>query len=99
MGNKSCVAQEENFTGQRQRHIQYKYEQKQKAFLQEIQGARQVKTAMLTQQDFQEFKKKVAILGRAGITLDYTVAKPNHKKVKITMRTPVDAQKWDEVCG
>jgi len=54
---------------------------------------------MLTQQDFQEFKKKVAILGRAGITLDYTVAKPNHKKVKITMRTPVDAQKWDEVCG
>ena len=55
--------------------------------------------AMLTQKDFQEFKKKVVKLSDAGIELDYTVAKPNHKKVKVTMHTPIDAQKWDEVCG
>tara|TARA_R100001510_G_scaffold57285_1_gene64855 strand:- start:264 stop:563 length:300 start_codon:yes stop_codon:yes gene_type:complete len=99
MGKQSCVAQEENFTGQRQRHIQYKYEQEQKAFLQEIQGARQMTVAMLSQKDFQTFKKKVAILRGAGIELEYSVAKPNHKKVKVTMHTPIDAQKWDRVCG
>ena len=54
---------------------------------------------MLTQKDFQTFKKKVAILRGAGIELEYSVAKPNHKKVKVTMHTPIDAKKWDEVCG
>ena len=54
---------------------------------------------MLTQKDFQEFKKRVVKLSDAGIELDYTVAKPNHKKVKVTMHTPIAAKKWDEVCG
>ena len=58
--------------------------------------------AMLTQKDFQEFKKKVGQLSEAGIDVKYSVAKPNHKKVKVTMHTPVNAEtvkRWDEVCG
>ena len=55
--------------------------------------------AILTQKDFVEFKNRVKVLEEAGIVLDYTVAKPNHKKVKVTMHTPIDAKKWDEVCG
>ena len=54
---------------------------------------------VLKQSDFQTFKKKVGQLSDAGIDVKYSVAKPNHKKVKITMHTPVDAKKWDEVCG
>jgi len=54
---------------------------------------------VLEQKDYQTFKEKVAKLGKAGIEVKYSVAKPNHKKVKVTMHTPVDAEKWDEVCG
>ena len=54
---------------------------------------------VLKQSDYQTFLKKVAKLNDAGIKVKYSVAKPNHKKVKITMHTPVDAEKWDEVCG
>ena len=53
---------------------------------------------VLKQNDFQTFKEKVAKLGKAGIDVKYSVAKPNHKKVKVTMHTPVDAKKWDEGC-
>jgi len=55
--------------------------------------------AILSQKDYQIFKQKVAKLYEAGIELSFTVAKPNHKKVKVTMHTPIDAKKWDEVCG
>lgn len=54
---------------------------------------------VLNQNDFQKFKKKVRQLSDAGIDVRYSVAKPNHKNVKVTMHTPVDAKKWDEVCG
>ena len=57
---------------------------------------------VLKQSDFQTFKKKVGQLSDAGIEVKYSVAKPNHKKVKVTMHTKVDAEtaaKWDEVCG
>jgi hypothetical protein len=54
---------------------------------------------VLKQSDYQTFLKKVAKLSDAGIDVKYSVAKPNHKKVKVTMHTPVDAKKWDEVCG
>jgi len=54
--------------------------------------------AILSQKDYQVFKQKVAKLSKAGIKLDFTVAKPNHKKVKVTMHTPIQADKWDEVC-
>ena len=53
--------------------------------------------AILTQEDFIEFKKRVAVLQDKGIVLDYTVAKPTHKKVKVTMRTPIEADKWDAI--
>ena len=53
--------------------------------------------AILTQTDFVEFKNRVKVLEEAGIVLDYTVAKPNHKKVKVTMRTLIEAEKWDEI--
>lgn len=58
--------------------------------------------AILSQEDFIEFKKRVKVLEDEGILLDFTVAKPNHKKVKVTMHTPVNAEtvkRWDEVCG
>ncbi len=57
---------------------------------------------VLKQSDFQTFKKKVGQLSEAGIDVKYSVAKPNHKKVKVTMHTPVNAEtvkRWDEVCG
>jgi len=53
--------------------------------------------AILTQQDFIEFKKRVKVLEDEGIVLDYTVAKPNHKKVKVTMRTLIEADKWEAI--
>lgn len=53
--------------------------------------------AILTQADFTEFKKRVAILQDKGIILDYTVAKPNHKRVKVVMKTPIEAEKWDAI--
>lgn len=57
---------------------------------------------VLKQNDFRTFKKKVGQLSEAGIDVKYSVAKPNHKKVKVTMHTPVNAEtvkRWDEVCG
>ena len=57
---------------------------------------------VLKQSDYQTFVKKVGQLKDAGIDVEYSVAKPHHKNVKVTMHTPVDAKtvaKWDEVCG
>lgn len=53
--------------------------------------------AILSQEDFIEFKKRVKVLEDEGILLDFTVAKPNHKKVKVTMRTLIEAEKWDTI--
>ena len=53
--------------------------------------------AILTQEDFIEFKKRVAVLKDKGIELDYIVSKPNHKKVKVTMRTLIEAEKWEAI--
>jgi len=53
--------------------------------------------AILSQEDFIEFKKRVKVLEDEGILLDFTVAKPNHKKVKVTMRTLIEAEKWDAI--
>jgi hypothetical protein len=56
-----------------------------------------MQVAILTQEDFIEFNKRVAVLKEAGVELDYTVAKPNHKKVKVTMLTPIEEAKWDAI--
>ena len=56
-----------------------------------------MQVAILTQQDFKEFNKRVAVLKEAGVELDYRVAKPNHKKVKVTMLTPIEGDKWDAI--
>lgn len=53
--------------------------------------------AILSQEDFIEFKKRVKVLEDEGLLLDFTVAKPNHKKVKVTMRTLIEAEKWDAI--
>ena len=42
-------------------------------------------TAYLSQADFKTFERKVAILAKAGVDLDYTVAQRNKRKVKITL--------------
>ena len=57
---------------------------------------------VLKQSDYQTFLKKVGQLKDAGIDVEYSVAKPHHKNVKVTMHTPVNAEtvkRWDEVCG
>ena len=57
---------------------------------------------VLNQNDYKTFLEKVQQLKDSGIDVEYSVAKPHHKKVKVTMHTPVDAEtvrKWDEVCG
>ena len=53
--------------------------------------------AILTQEDFIEFKKRVAVLKEEGVELDYIVSKPNHKRVKVTMRTLIEAEKWEAI--
>tara|TARA_S200000501_G_scaffold297462_1_gene283773 strand:- start:157 stop:342 length:186 start_codon:yes stop_codon:yes gene_type:complete len=52
----------------------------------------------LTQAEYKTFVNKVAILKRNGITLDFSVTKPNHKKVKITMHKQYNYDELDRVC-
>ena len=52
----------------------------------------------LPQKEYQTFERKVDILRKRGVSLDYDVAGRNKRSVKITMRTPVEAEKWDALC-
>jgi hypothetical protein len=56
-----------------------------------------MQVAILTQKDFREFNKRVAVLKEAGVELNYRVAKPKHKRVKVTMLTPIEGDKWDAI--
>ena len=54
-------------------------------------------TAYLSQADFKVFERKVAILAKAGVDLDYTVAQRNKRKVKITLNKEYDFNKLDAI--
>ena len=49
----------------------------------------------LTQQEYKTFQRKVAILKKNGVPLDYEVAGKNKRSVKVTMHTPVEVEKWE----
>tara|TARA_Y100000992_G_scaffold234118_1_gene165021 strand:+ start:352 stop:534 length:183 start_codon:yes stop_codon:yes gene_type:complete len=52
----------------------------------------------LTQREYAQFKRRVDILSKKGITLEHTVAGANKRVVKLTMHKQYDWQKLDEVC-
>ena len=52
----------------------------------------------LTQADYKKFLRKVSILKDNGIVLDYTVASPNKRVVKLTMNKVYDWVKLDSIC-
>ena len=54
-------------------------------------------TAYLSQANFKIFERKVAILAKAGVNLDYTVAQRNKRKVKITLNKEYDFNKLDAI--
>ena len=52
----------------------------------------------LKQAEYRQFKTRVAKLQRHGIELDFTVAQPKKRVVKITLNKEYDWAKLDEVC-
>tara|TARA_R100000742_G_C4278924_1_gene102418 strand:+ start:951 stop:1133 length:183 start_codon:yes stop_codon:yes gene_type:complete len=52
----------------------------------------------LKQAEYKQFKRRVAILQEKGIELDFSVAQPNKRVVKITLNKEYDWNKLDEVC-
>jgi|TARA_X000000950_G_C13812504_1_gene618303 hypothetical protein len=55
-------------------------------------------TTEISQADYKIFTSKVKKLASKGIHIDYKVAKPNHKKVKLTMNKVYDWEKLDDMC-
>lgn len=53
--------------------------------------------AFLSQADFKVFERKVVILAKAGVDLDYTVAQRNKRKVKITLNKEYDFNTLDAI--
>ena len=51
----------------------------------------------LTQTEYAQFKRRVNILSKAGITLDHTITGANKRVVKLTMHKEYDWAKLDEV--
>ena len=52
----------------------------------------------LPQAEYKTFLRKVSILRKNGINVNYEVAQPKKRNVKITMHTPVEPDKWDAIC-
>ena len=51
----------------------------------------------LTQKEYAQFKRRVDILSKAGITLNHTIAGANKRVVKLTMHKQYDWAKLDKV--
>ena len=51
----------------------------------------------LTQKEYAQFKRRVDILSKAGITLKHTIAGANKRVVKLTMHKQYDWAKLDKV--
>ena len=50
---------------------------------------------VLAQKDYKVFQKKVALLKSKGVELDFTVSKPNHKRVGIRFNKQYDFNELD----
>ena len=53
---------------------------------------------VVNQTEYKKFKNRVGILASKGINLDYTVSKPNHKRVKIVLNKSYDWDNLDKMC-
>jgi len=53
---------------------------------------------VVNQTDYKKFKNRVGILTKKGINLDYTVSKPNHKRVRIVLNKSYDWDNLDKMC-
>ena len=47
---------------------------------------------MLTQEEYQDMLRSVEKLRKIGVTLDYTVSKPNHKRVEVKFNQQYDLE-------
>ena len=55
-------------------------------------------TVRLPQEEYRQFKRRIDILKKHGITLDFSVAQPNKRVVKITMYKDYDWGMFDKLC-
>ena len=53
----------------------------------------------LTQSEYQDMLSSVAKLKKVGVTLDYTVSKPNHKRVGVKFNQEYDLEKLAKLIG
>ena len=56
-------------------------------------------TAILTQQEFRTFQRKVKALKENGFDLDHTVVGKNKRKVKVTLNKEYDFDELDRLPG
>jgi len=54
---------------------------------------------MLTQDEYQDLMKSMKKLAEIGITLDYTVSKPTHKRVGVKFNQQYDFEKLAKLIG
>jgi hypothetical protein len=52
----------------------------------------------MSQSDYKIFKSKVKLLASMGINVNYSVSKPNHKRVKVVMNEQYDWAQLDRLC-
>ena len=56
-------------------------------------------TAILTQQEFKTFQRKVKALKENGLELDHTVLGRNKRKVKVTLNKEYDLNELERLSG
>ena len=56
-------------------------------------------TAILTQQEFKTFQRKVKALKENGLDLDHTVVGKNKRSVKVTLNKEYDFDELDKLSG
>jgi len=54
---------------------------------------------MLTQNEYQDMLRSVQKLAKIGVTLDYTVTKPKHKRVGVKFNKQYDFEKLAKLIG
>tara|TARA_R100000458_G_C8022640_1_gene81672 strand:- start:34 stop:228 length:195 start_codon:yes stop_codon:yes gene_type:complete len=53
----------------------------------------------ITQDEYQDLLRSVRKLAKIGVTLDYTVTKPNHKRVGVKFNKQYDFEKLAKLIG
>ena len=54
---------------------------------------------MLTQNEYRDMLRSVQKLAKKGVTLDYTVSKPTHKRVGVKFNKQYDFEKLAKLIG